>query len=65
MTVRLTTLNNGLRVVTDAMPHLKTATVGVWVDAGARDESAAENGVAHLLDPSRRGALWVHKQQDR
>ena len=50
MTVRLTTLNNGLRVVTDAMPHLKTATVGVWVDAGARDESAAENGVAHLLE---------------
>lgn len=50
MTVRLTTLNNGLRVVTDTMPHLKTATVGVWVDAGARDENPVEHGIAHLLE---------------
>jgi predicted Zn-dependent peptidase len=50
MTVRLTALDNGLRVVTDEMPHLETASVGVWVDAGARQESAGQHGIAHLLE---------------
>ena len=50
MTVDITTLANGLRVVTDAMPHLQSASVGVWVDAGARYETPEVNGVAHLLE---------------
>ena len=50
MSVRTSTLDNGLRVVSDAMPRLQTASVGVWVDVGARHEAPAENGVAHLLE---------------
>ena len=50
MTVDVTTTANGLRVVTDAMPHLQSASVGVWVDAGARYETPDVNGVAHLLE---------------
>jgi predicted Zn-dependent peptidase len=50
MTVRLTTLESGLRVVTHEMPHLETASVGVWVDAGARHEAEGEHGMAHLLE---------------
>ena len=50
MTVDVTTLANGLRVVTDAMPRLQSASVGVWVDAGARYETPEVNGVAHLLE---------------
>lgn len=50
MTVRITTLNNGLRVVSDDMAQLKTATVGVWVGGGARDETVDGHGVAHLLE---------------
>ncbi len=50
MSVRLTTLESGLRVVTHEMPHLETASVGVWVDAGARHEAAHEHGIAHLLE---------------
>jgi predicted Zn-dependent peptidase len=50
MTVRTATLANGLRVITEAMPHLKTSTVGVWVDAGAREETPDNNGVAHMLE---------------
>jgi predicted Zn-dependent peptidase len=50
MTVRISTLNNGLRVVTDSMPHLATASVGVWVGAGARNEGIEDNGVAHMLE---------------
>ena len=47
---RITTLPNGLRIVTRAMPGLHSATVGVWVNAGGRDEVAAQNGIAHFLE---------------
>jgi predicted Zn-dependent peptidase len=47
---KLTTLNNGLRVVTHDMASLESATVGVWVGAGTRNETADVNGVAHLLE---------------
>ena len=48
--VRLTTLPNGLRVVTERMPHLESAAVGVYVKAGSRDERADQHGMAHLLE---------------
>lgn len=50
MTVELTTLPNGVRVMTEAMPHVASATVGVWADVGARQETASENGLAHFLE---------------
>ncbi|MEL3890597.1 pitrilysin family protein [Ferrovibrio sp. MS7] len=50
MSPRLTTLPSGLRIVSETMPHVKTASVGVWVDAGARDETPEINGVAHMLE---------------
>lgn len=50
MTVRLSTLANGLRVVTHEMATLETASVGVWIGAGTRNEPAEINGVAHLLE---------------
>ncbi|MFN3401518.1 MAG: M16 family metallopeptidase [Ferrovibrio sp.] len=50
MTVRIGTLSNGLRVVSETMPLVKTVSVGVWVDAGARDETPEINGVAHMLE---------------
>lgn len=50
MSVRTTTLANGLRVVTEVMPALRTAAVGVWVAAGGRNEAPEINGVAHLLE---------------
>ena len=46
----LSTLPNGLTIITDPMPHLETAAVGVWVDAGARHETEATNGIAHMLE---------------
>jgi len=50
MSVRLTTLENGLRVLTDSMDSVETVSLGVWVDVGTRHEPAAVNGVAHLLE---------------
>src|SRR5215470_14463943 len=50
MAPRISKLANGLTVITDPMPHLETAALGVWVDAGARNETQATNGIAHMLE---------------
>ena len=50
MTLRLDTLPNGFRIVTEDMPGLKSASVGIWVTAGGRHERAEQNGIAHFLE---------------
>lgn len=50
MSVNVTTLDNGLRVVSDTLPHVETVTFGTWVDVGSRFESASENGLSHMLE---------------
>ena len=50
MAPSLHTLSNGVRLVIDPMAPLKSAAIGVWVNAGAMDEGSNENGVAHLLE---------------
>ncbi len=50
MSVEITRLPSGLTVVTDAMPHLESASLGVWVGAGSRDERPDEHGISHLLE---------------
>jgi predicted Zn-dependent peptidase len=50
MDVKVSTLKNGLRVISDPMPNLETAAVGVWVDTGARHETESENGISHVLE---------------
>jgi predicted Zn-dependent peptidase len=48
--VRLTRLPNGLTVVSERMPRVETVSIGAYVSAGTRHESAAENGVSHFLE---------------
>ncbi len=48
--IRVTTLDNGLRVATDPMATVETTSLGVWIDTGARDETATNNGVSHFLE---------------
>jgi predicted Zn-dependent peptidase len=48
--IRLTRLDSGLVVVTDHMPTVETASLGVWVNAGTRHETPDINGVSHLLE---------------
>lgn len=50
MTTNVTTLPNGLRIVSDTMPHLETVSLGVWVAVGARHETLAQHGLSHLLE---------------
>ena len=47
---RLTELPNGLRVVSQEMPHLQTLAIGIWVDVGARHEALEHHGISHMLE---------------
>lgn len=68
MTQRLHTLPNGFRIVTEAMPGLQSASVGLWVEAGGRHETAEQNGIAHFLEhmafkgTRRRSALRIAEE---
>jgi predicted Zn-dependent peptidase len=50
MSVEVTRLPTGLSVVTDRMPHLETASLGVWIGSGSRNERLDEHGISHLLE---------------
>ncbi|MFZ0767022.1 MAG: pitrilysin family protein, partial [Bradyrhizobium sp.] len=50
MSVEVTKLPSGLTVITDTMPHLQTAALGVWAGVGGRDEKPSEHGISHLLE---------------
>ena len=47
MSVNVTKLPSGLTVVTETMPHLETAALGVWAGVGGRDETAAQHPVRY------------------
>src|SRR5579862_2338580 len=50
MSVEVTRLPSGLSVVTDRMPHLETASLGIWIGSGSRNENPDEHGISHLLE---------------
>lgn len=50
MTAEVSRLKNGMTIVSDTMPHLESASVGVWVNAGSRHETEAVHGISHMLE---------------
>ncbi|HVC44898.1 MAG TPA: pitrilysin family protein [Candidatus Binataceae bacterium] len=48
--MRKTVLPNGVRVLTEAMPAMVSATIGIWVENGSRYEHAAQSGVSHFIE---------------
>ena len=50
MTIEETVLSGDLRVVSDRMDSVESVSIGIWVNAGARNEDASNNGVSHLLE---------------
>ncbi len=50
MTQNISTLGNGLRVVTDQVDSVESVAIGLWVDVGTRDEDLVDNGVAHMVE---------------
>ncbi len=47
---RKTTLPNGVRVVTEEIPYVRSVSVGVWIDTGSRDEDEYNNGITHFIE---------------
>jgi predicted Zn-dependent peptidase len=70
MPVQTTTLESGLRIVTDPLASVETVAVGVWVAAGTRHETIEVNGISHLLEhmafkgTAKRTAYDIAEQMD-
>src|SRR5580700_10677033 len=45
-----TTLPNGIKVITEAMSHVRSVSVGIWISSGSRRESAEQNGISHFIE---------------
>ena len=48
--IKLTTLNNGLRIVTDRVETVHSVAIGLWTSVGTREEDLQHNGVAHMVE---------------
>ena len=48
--INKTVLDNGIRVLTNRMPHVHSISMGVWANVGARDETSDENGLSHFIE---------------
>ncbi len=48
--IEVTTLANGIRVITEAMPHVRSVSVGVWIGTGSRRETPEQNGLSHFIE---------------
>ncbi len=48
--IRTTRLDNGLLVLTEQMQHMRSVSMGVWIDSGSRDETPETNGISHFIE---------------
>lgn len=48
--IETTTLANGVRVITEAMAHVRSVSVGVWIGTGSRRETGEQNGISHFIE---------------
>ena len=48
--IETTVLPNGLRVITERMPHVRSVSVGFWIDSGSRCETNEQNGISHFIE---------------
>lgn len=68
--VHKTILDNGLTLVTEAMPHVRSVSLGVWLRSGSRRETRKQNGIAHFIEhmlfkgTTRRSAAQIAKAVD-
>jgi predicted Zn-dependent peptidase len=49
-TYQKTILPNGVRIVTEEIPHVRSLSLGFWIDTGSRDEIPANNGISHFIE---------------
>jgi predicted Zn-dependent peptidase len=48
--IETTTLPNGVKIITEAMPHVRSVSVGIWINAGSRREIPEQNGICHFIE---------------
>ncbi len=48
--IRRQVLPNGLTVITEQMPHIRSASIGIWLETGSRDEAPEWNGISHFIE---------------
>jgi predicted Zn-dependent peptidase len=65
-----TVLDNGIRILSEELPHVRSASIGIWVNAGARNEDKRVNGISHFIEhmlfkgTQRRTAIDIAKEMD-
>ena len=65
-----TVLNNGVRIISEQLEHLRSISLGIWVNAGSRDEARSENGIFHFIEhmifkgTQNRSSLQIAKDLD-
>lgn len=68
--IKKTTLNNGIRVITERIPYASSVSIGIWVANGSRHERRESNGVAHFIEhllfkgTNRRSSLDIAREID-
>src|ERR1039457_1252921 len=48
--IETTVLPNGLRIITERMSHVRSVSVGFWIDSGSRCETPEQNGLSHFIE---------------
>src|ERR1035437_1447884 len=48
--IEMTRLPNGVRVITEVMPHVRSISVGIWIGTGSRRGNSEQNGISHFLE---------------
>lgn len=48
--IETTTLPNGLKVITEVMPHVRSVSLGIWIGSGSRVETNEQNGISHFIE---------------
>src|SRR6266481_2913855 len=48
--IRREVLPNGLTLITEEMEHIRSASIGIWIKTGSRDEDPKSNGISHFIE---------------
>lgn len=68
--VSRTCLPNGIRVISETVPHVRSVSIGVWIGTGARRETVKNNGISHFIEhmlfkgTTRRSAEAIAREAD-
>ena len=48
--IEVSSLGNGIQLITETMPHVRSVSIGVWMGTGSRQEIGEENGISHFIE---------------